>query len=101
MWKPDDDFWLEMTKNDTSALQVALGIKPLRITASDSETDESRKGHIDVLIVSFDRKSHVLNCNIIENETTHRFSSRQLVLTVDERCDTETCRIRKIEGIIF
>lgn len=105
MWKETDDFWLTLPGNeDESALLIALGVQPLRMTASfDGENDEpvKRKGHLDVTILSFDRKSGDMLATVVENTTGLRLRSQTLNLRIDDDGDTEVCHINEIDGIIF
>jgi|AACY02.16.fsa_nt_gi hypothetical protein len=101
MWKPDDDFWLEEADNTESVLLVALGQFPLRITATDADSGASRDGYIDVTIVTFDRAKNQVRGRVVANTTGHRFDCQVITLTLDERSDTETCAIHKIDGIKF
>lgn len=102
MWKKSDSFWLELTDDvDRSAMLTALGLQPLRVTATVGDEAVSRKGYIDVLILSFDRKTYVMHAKVVENTTEHRLRSNELVLKMDDSVSDDLCAIHEIDGIIF
>ena len=108
MWKSDDDFWLTVPeKDDLSPLLLALGLEPLRITASINRDDEDdslpvkRDGYLDVKISSFDRKSNLMSVSVSENTTGLKLHDRILTIKVDEYSDDIICRIEEIHGITF
>ena len=107
VWKPDHFFWLTVLNKEEQgwgALNVVLGFHPLRITAifeGESDESENRDGHIDITVVSFDRKSHTMCVNVVENDTDHRLNKRTLTLKLDGISDCEICAIIEIDGVDF